>query len=325
MILYYFYIFTKIQFRMNNEFKIKIISNSEGNSVDLNNISLDAADALKVFIESLTGFAKSYDTEDVTLSLKNGSIEACLVFDDKNIISDIKDITEYKSFEAERTKYLKAIQDKIKMNGLAYEVYIKEKGISTDLTPKFKAKNFPVRRGKIIPYKYEIVFLSGELFEAGGKSTTNIHILKGESEFKINCSRIQAQKINERLYSKVYLSVLKRWRKEEKIEYSLIDSYLSEDKYDFYEDFHTELKLRDTLEKYDLIHEKVVEIYENKNLENTELIKLMRLYDNQYSDRGILRTLLMSIKPILSQNEDLKYYYKEVANRLRRENSNNKI
>ncbi|WP_454060173.1 hypothetical protein [Elizabethkingia ursingii] len=312
-----------------NEFKIRIVSNSDGEEVRLDNISLDAAESLKVFIDSLTGLAKTYSdydgNSDIKLSLTEGSVIASLVFpeESEDIIKDIKDITNNASINNDRIKFLKDIQDKIKQNGLSYQVTLTEAGQSTDLTPKFKSKRFPIKRGKLFPLKYEILFITGEVFEAGGKSVTNIHISKGEEEFKINCSRQRAQNIN--VYSKVYLSILKRWRKEDNVEYELIDNYLSEEKYNFYNAIHEEYKLCDSLNKFDFIHNKVVEIVNNDNLDNNELIKLMRLYNNQYSDRGTLRTLLMSIKPILHDNEGLKYYYNKVADRLRDGSSSKKI
>ncbi|OBS12819.1 hypothetical protein ATE49_15295 [Elizabethkingia miricola] len=312
-----------------NEFKIRIVSNSDGEEVRLDNISLDAAESLKVFIDSLTGLAKTYSdydgSSDIKLSLTEGSVITSLVIpeDDLDVIEDIKEITNNKSKNNERIKCFKVIQDRIKQNGLTYEVSLWEDGQYVDLTPKFKSKNFQTRNGKLVPLKYEILFITGEAFEAGGKSKTNIHISKGEDVFKITCSRQQAQKIN--VYSNVYLSVLKKWRKEDNIEYILIDNYLSEEKYDFYKSIHEEYKLCDSLNKFDFIHDKVVEIVNNDNLDNNELIKLMRLYNNQYSDRGTLRTLLMSIKPILHNNKGLKDYYNKVADRLRDGSSSKKI
>lgn len=329
MILRYFYIFTQIQIKM-NEFKIRIVSNSDGEEVKLHNISLDAAESLKVFIESLTGLAKTYSdydgNSDIKLSLTEGSVIASLVIpeDDLGVINDIKDITEHNSDNNIRIGFLKDIQDKIKQNGLTYEVSLIEKGNFIDLTPKFKSRKFPRRREGRIPYKYEIEFLTGELYQGGGENKTNIHIRNNDIKHTIECSVQQIQKLSV-LYSKVYISVLKRWKKEGDFEYKLIDNYLSEEKYDFYKSIHKEYKSCDSLNKFDFIHDKIVEIVNNDDLDNNELIKLMRLYNNQYSDRGTLRTLLMSIKPILKDNEGLKYYYNKVADRLRDGSSSKKI
>ena len=98
---------------MNNEFKIKIITNSNGEPVDLTNMSLDAADSLNVFITSLTELAKTYNdyegNNNITLSLSEGSVVASLVFPEKDIdvINDIKEITNNKSSNNDRIKCLK--------------------------------------------------------------------------------------------------------------------------------------------------------------------------------------------------------------------------
>lgn len=314
---------------MENELKIKILSNSNGEKVSLNNISIDAADALKIFIESLSDFAKSYnDNSDVKLSMKDGSIETILTYpaDKTEISEDIDEIITGKSFETHRTKLFKNIQDKIKLNGLEYSVLLKENDIEKDLTKNFKDKNFPLRRGKKVQLKFEIIFLHGEIFEAGGKSKTNVHITVGDKDFKIDCTKPQATAMGG-VYNKVNLSVLKKWRTESNIEYILIENYSKEKDYDYFKKLHEEFKKKNTLEKYDYLHDKVVEILEDDNIHSNNIIKLLRLYNNQYTDkdRGILRTLLMSIKPILKENDEISYYYNEVAKRFRYGSKSQKI
>lgn len=80
-----------------------------------------------------------------------------------------------------------------------------------------------------------------------------------------------------------------------------------------------------TLDNFDFLHNKVADIVNNNNTGNNELIELLKSYDNKYSDRGTLRTLLMSIKPILKDNEELKYYYNKLADRLRTGSNSKKI
>src|SRR5690606_14070613 len=103
----------------------------------------------------------------------------------------------------------KTIQDQIQLNGLQYKVYLKINNHDTDLTEKFKGRKF-IKRRRTFERQYSIKFLEGNLYEAGGKSTVNIHIenTEDEKEYKISCTKPQAKKLNERLYSKVYLSVI---------------------------------------------------------------------------------------------------------------------
>ncbi|MGV2452931.1 UNVERIFIED_CONTAM: hypothetical protein POZ17_22200 [Ralstonia mannitolilytica] len=313
---------------MENELKIKILSNSSGEKVSLNNISIDAADALKVFIESLSDFAKSYtDTSDLRLSMKDGSIETVLSYpaDKTEISNDIRDIISGNSFDTHKIKLLKNIQDKIKLNGLEYSVLVKENSVERDLTKDFKSKNFPLKRGKKIPLKFEIIFLSGEVYEAGGKFKSNIHLNVENHDYKIDCLKEQATNLGG-VYNKVFLSALKKWRTENKIEYILIENYPKKEDYEYFKNLHNEFKSKDSLEKYDLLHEKVVEIFESEHIPTNNLIKLLRLYNNEYTDkdRGVLRTLLTSIKPLLKEDEKLFFHYNAVAKRFKY-GSNSKI
>ncbi|WP_185212452.1 hypothetical protein [Elizabethkingia meningoseptica] len=79
------------------------------------------------------------------------------------------------------------------------------------------------------------------------------------------------------------------------------------------------------LDAFDLLFEKVFNIVNNDKVYYNDLIELMKSYDNDHSDRGTLRTLLMSIKPTLKDNEELKYYYNKLADRLREGSNSKKI
>lgn len=313
---------------MENELKIKILSNSNGEKVSLDNISIDAADALKVFIESLSDFAKNYDTSGIKLSLNNGSIETVFSFpaEDTEILTDINNILEGKSFSAHKTKLFKNIQDKIRANGLGYHVSLNENNIEKDLTQDFIINNFPLRRGARIPFKFEILFLNGKTYKAGGDVTSKAYVEIENKKYKIDCTKADVNAMGP-VYSDVYLAVLKKWKNEEDIDYKLIDNYHTENVYSYFKNIHDEFKKKDSLEKYDYLHDKVVQILEDENIHTNNIIKLLRLYNNQYSDkdRGILRTLLMSIKPILKENDELSYYYNEVAKRFKYGSKSKKI
>lgn len=79
------------------------------------------------------------------------------------------------------------------------------------------------------------------------------------------------------------------------------------------------------LDAFDMLFEKVFNIVNNDKVYYNDLIELMKSYDNDSTDRGTFRTLLMSIKPIIKNNEELKHYYNKLANRLRDGSNSNKI
>lgn len=314
---------------MSNELKIKILRDSQGNNVNLSNITIDAADALKIFIESLTELAKTYeDVSDITLKLDNGSIEACLIYpEEEEITNDIDEILAYTSTDRERVKIFRTIQDKIQLNGLEYEVYInKTNEPIREVTQVFKGRKF-TKVKQTFQREYSIDFLEGVLYAAGGKSTVNIHIENAalEKVYKIECTKSEAKKLNERLYSTVYLSVLKICKTEHDIEYRYIDSYLREENYNFYKSLHESLIGNENITKYDLIYDYIVETLNNEERPNEELVKLIRLYNNKFSEKGIVRTILMTLKPIINSEMGLKPHYDNLVETFRSRSQTRKI
>ncbi|AQW91306.1 hypothetical protein [Elizabethkingia anophelis] len=79
------------------------------------------------------------------------------------------------------------------------------------------------------------------------------------------------------------------------------------------------------LDAFDTLFEKVFKIANDDELSNNDLIELMKSYDNESTDIGTLRTLLMSIKPLLKNNEELKCHYNKLSDRLRELSASKKI
>lgn len=315
---------------MSNELKIKILRDSQGNNVDLSNITIDAADALKVFIDSLTKFAKTYDNaSEIKLKLDNGSISTCLVLPDEDeiISQEIDDIISNTSNNNDRINIFKTIQDKIQLNGLEYQVYLNKRNQpEREVTQIFKGRKFS-RRRQTYHRQYSIEFIEGILFEAGGKSKVNVHIENEESntEYIIECSRDEAKKLNERLYSKVYISTIRNCKTENDITYKYIDSYLTDTYYTFFKSLHESLTRTDDIEKYDLIYNYIVDTVNSEERPNEELIKLIRLYNNKFSEKGIVRTILMTLKPIISSEIGLKPHYDNLVETFRSRSQTRKI
>lgn len=306
------FVVNKLQ--MSNEFKIKILSDSSGNPVSLATIPLDAADALRVFFESLTEFAKSYDNDEIKLSLEDGCIETGIVFPDTDnyIVEDIDNIISGRSNDNFRIKLFKDMQDKILQNGLGYKVILKSNGHEEEVTTNFKGRRFPIRKPRKSK-QYEIDFIEGLLYEAGGLSKTNVHIRHGEKDITIQCTRHQARKLNEMLYSKIYLAVTKQTVNSNSFEYTLIDSYLKEEDYLIFKTLHESIMQCRSIEKYDILHYFIKNILVSDDEDNQDIIKIIRLYNQAYIDRGIVRTILMALKPVIKNNEGLIAYYEEIT------------
>ncbi|RZK33826.1 MAG: hypothetical protein EOO61_14620, partial [Hymenobacter sp.] len=98
---------------MANELVFKISTDSQGNDVHLTSMPIEAADAFIVFLESLSKIAKLYPNEnDIKISIREGSAEGVLEYPEAvDVIStELIDVIEGRSYNAEYTKLLKDVQ-----------------------------------------------------------------------------------------------------------------------------------------------------------------------------------------------------------------------
>ncbi|WP_337045437.1 hypothetical protein [Emticicia sp. 17c] len=171
----------------------------------------------------------------------------------------------------------------------------------------------------------KIVFLKGKLYEAGGKKTTNVHIEDGENEYKIECSQEEARELKDFLYRPIFLSTIKVTKSNYPPEYKLIDYYNSQEEQNKYEDFVQKIVENDTLEKYDLLHDKIYEFIDEDKI--NDISKLIKVFNNNCTDRGVLRTILISLKPIIHNEtyKQLNSSYQSLSELLRAGSSKKKI
>ena len=226
---------------MQNEFIIKINKDRNGKAVSLDSISIGAADALNVFISSLSDFAKTEkDISDFRISLKDGCIETSLSYPSTKteVDTSIQDIYEGNSSEEYKVKIFKNIQDKIKANGLDYSILYRNNDCVKDLTSIFKANKFTAKKLPEIPWFYDVIFVEGELFDLGGKVKINAHIAaKNDFPYLIDCNKEQAKRFGS-LYENTFVSILRKYRPHSKAQHELIDVYLEKDKFDEYKNLY---------------------------------------------------------------------------------------
>jgi len=82
------------------------------------------------------------------------------------------------------------------------------------------------------------------------------------------------------------------------------------------EDLYKKFENDSTLQKYDDIYQ----IFKENNDEY--LLEIMSHYNNESSNRGIIRTILMALKPVISEKVDLQEMYKSLSSILKRKNMN---
>lgn len=311
---------------MANELVFKISTDSQGNDVHLTNMPIEAADAFIVFLESLSKIAKLYPNEnDIKISIREGSAEGVLEYPETvDVIStELIDVIEGRSQNAEYTKLLKDVQDKIMANGLGYEVSYKTNNVSRDLTQEFKAKKFVLKRGRRLEWNERVEFIKGKLFEAGGKTKSNIHLDVDGKDIRVECTQQQAIRLNKLLYSTIHLCVLRKWKTIDEPSYLLMDSYATEQTYLLFKNFYQAFQEDTSLERFDNIYGRVIEAVEKPKIK-AEVIKIMRLFDHAQADRGVIRTILVALKP-LRQDEPIAFMYKGLADVLRSGSTHNVI
>lgn len=313
---------------MANELKIRIKTDSKGIEQHLDSITIEAAEALKIFIDSLMTLAKLYDnSSDFKISLTKGSVETNLIpayNSGLEFMQDMKDIVNGDLKDTAKIKAFKTIQDKIKLNGLDYEVFWKVNESTNDLTHVFKGKNFSYKRNTD-DYIHETVFLNGRFYAAGGKSVSNIHIDNGAEEYTIGCSEDEVVRMNEYFYKQVSLSVIKSSKPEGKPRYKLIDYYSSIKEQEELKQFYNSIIKDRELGKFDIIHNKLQELIADVNI--NAIKHIINLFNNSYTERGIIRTILLTLKPFMNSKAlaNLVPVYEDLSSVLRKGSLNNKI
>ncbi|HXT82733.1 MAG TPA: hypothetical protein VN704_00035 [Verrucomicrobiae bacterium] len=309
---------------MLNEFVIKINNDGNGNDLSLTNIPIEAIDALNIFLVSLKDFASQYKKENVRFAIKDGCIETVMSYPETetDIDKEIEELLDGTSVNNSSIKIFKSIQDKVKQNGLEYSIIHRVNGVEKNITSIFKDKNFSYKRGPKKEFKEEILFIEGTLYDAGGKVTSNIHVESNNEEFTINCTKEQAAKV--RVYNKVYVAVLKTSKEGRKPHYKCIDSYLKPEQFEYYEKFYKKIGSDKSLAKYDIIHDAILNILNENEPKIGKALKIMRLYNFNFSDRGVIRTILISLKPFKSDRK-ISEMYQSLANTLRAGSKNNVI
>lgn len=306
---------------MANEFIIKINKDSKGNNLSLENMPLEAVEALTIFLNSLKELGSMENNQNITFSLREGCVETSICYPESDELDKAIDGT---SDDNEYTKWIKNIQNKILLNGLDYSLLLKKNNNPpVDITKSFKERKYSFKR-KQRNWNQEIVFINGMLVDNGGKNVTNLHVDTGTEEIAIVSTRDEAKIINKFLFENVYVVAVKRYYDDEKPHYKFVDYYLHKDKFNYYKDFYNKLMIDDSLEKYDIIHNELVNIINGGNI--GESLKIMRLFNFKFSNRGIIRTILMTLKNVDKTNHKaLAEMYDLLSEKLRIGSTNNVI
>jgi hypothetical protein len=274
---------------MSEELIFRIRTDKEGKEVSLDNMSVETAELLQSFIQSLSALAKlQADPLQVSISVRAGSLETA--------IAGINAPALLATTKREERKILAGIQSTIQANGWGYTVLVADgqARIPKDITESFVEQRFTLSRRKKSEWHEEVQFLTGEFDLPGGK-TTNFHLNISDDTLVIGCTRAQVRRYLP--YDVVRVSILKRYKEGRKAEYHLIDFYTTQSAYEDFSFMYKQVKNDPSLKRYDAIRDFIVLRYNENNY--VHIAKLMKLYSHVHADMGLVNTILMALKPVL--------------------------
>lgn len=281
--------------------ELKIVKDSNGKKIELENMSLGAAKSLNTFLESLINMIDSMpqkDKEGIRIQIVKGS--ACVVAEGPeakiNVLeTGFEDVANNTSTNKEFVNNWKFIQSVILANGLGYEVnFYDSHNTKKPVIEKIKANRvFRVKAKKRNKSDTNVVFLKGKLMEIGGFKP-NFHLFQNNELSVIHCDEVGAQSINRFLYKEIYISTWCKKIPGSKPHYTFCDNYTDEqDLKKFKTLFDLNLKASES-EEFVNIHDYFKSYVANNDLGRFK--KIMRIYNHQSTSIGTLKALLVITK-----------------------------
>lgn len=300
-----------------NKLEIKIEKDNENEEVNLSSMSPKAAKAFAALIDSFSKVINSTVREDIKLEIREGSA----VISTTNLSDSLSELLydEFTNMEKGNSENVRAvegwqaIQKQMKKSDFHYGISFFRSGKAIDLGERIKSgKKF---KSAIISPKSstKLKFINGELVEAGGKISVNIHVVdpKRHEEYIIECSKNSAKKANRYLYSNVYLVAWETATTGQKTKYYYCDVYHNEESYKLFEQFINKVMdpRYDNIQRLKDIHNECKSYVLNNDYAN--LRRLLRLFNHSAIDVNIQKTILIILYP-LKNDENIKELYKEI-------------
>jgi hypothetical protein len=296
-------------------------------------MTLEEAKSFMAILGAFTSLAELYDNDDIKVQVTKSSAAICLETPTSKmtmIKNDLNQVFRNESKNAQLVKYSKIIQREIVDNDLRIEFdFIDSSGSKVSIANDFKrSQKFYTKKNQRTRRISNLIFLNGELNELGGKNV-NFHITTTDSDYAktIDCdSKEEARRVRDFILSRVFISVEKSSTATSEC-YKFIDVYNTEIQYRKYQDFFNLIQSKGGVERYSTFHNVVFnELNQSVDTDvSLSLIrKYVRLFDNEHTEPGMLRTILVSLKAF--KNEDiLKDEFESIASRLRGLTSKEKI
>lgn len=298
----------------NDKIEFKITKDENDKAVDLNALSIKAAEAFSVMLQGAINILHlSAKQPSFTISIRKGSAMIVAEGNHKQVgqvRKDFEAIIDRKSSNKKLVKEWRSLQELFQKNGLTYELNFYRNNKKEELISVLKqSKKFRTKKVFIKAYT-NIEFITGRLIEVGGKSP-NIHVDDREGrKLTINCTEKNAKKANNFLYDSIYISV---WTKEKGDDtyYELCDSYFEKDLeyYRRFEGFINRYKDLPIVTGLKELHYECRSYLDERNY--GYLRKFLRLFIHKSTDVNILKTILILLQPF-EDHEKLSVIYSQI-------------
>lgn len=284
----------------NDKIEFKITKDEQQQDVNLTAMSLQAAEAFRVLLNSALNIVNlSVRNPAVTLSIQKGSAKIVIEGAPRQIGQIKRQFTSVirrESADRNLVKEWRSLQDLVQANGLHYEFNFihdnQKENITAEITT---AKKFRTKR-KVAYSTSSLEFLTGRLIEVGGKSP-NIHVDGPDgNKITISCTEKNARKANAFLYDPIYISVWTKTRGQD-TEYELCDSYFQKDMVYFnrFRDFITRYRSLPIVAGLKELHFECRKYLDERDY--NYLRKFLRLFIHESTDINILQTILILLRP----------------------------
>lgn len=291
---------------------LEITKDVNQTSINSHAMSIKAAKALKVFIESLTTIADEFDHEGGEIRLDIGTtIISIKAPADKleEINKQIADPSIVNTSKPQLQKALKKIHQTISANSIEYKAVIVSPDKTQDVTLEFKDKNRYKPKKEKVRSEY-IKFYEGVLKGVVDKRNTKE---KRENSFieieqtlgtrlHIICTEDQTTVLNDYFKNEIFFSVWQTVNKDT-ISLKLCDYYSKEEKEQLYSVYQKYLTMEGTDRLKFLYREIERLIYKTEDY--SYILKMVNIFNHPDEDISVLRMLLTAIKPIENQEEFL--------------------
>ena len=296
--------------------EIILRKDSAGRDIDLNNMSLEASKSLREILDALIAIVEYEKDQNLHIGIEKGSAAQKLIKENGTLDVVYNKILDAATAKPNRENFYISQLNVIYKNlekSKEYDIFYKTPVKKTDIKPLFASKFKDKRDRTKIENNFNIEFLTGYLELNGGKKP-NFHIIcKDDSKFTIECTIVEAQKINTFLYSNIHIAAWATAKKDGMI-YEFCDIYSgnSEKYFNEFKSFFKDLKNMKGTEPFHFISEKLESYYDCKDYAGAR--KFMRIFKNKYSLPTYLRTILVMskgfkndpyFKGILSEIEEL--------------------